>query len=62
MTVITADDVAAKHQYLADNRPDWSQSMASIRNHGGPWWCDVCDTASLLCYRCSACGAELADD
>lgn len=62
MTVLTPADVAGKHQYLADNRPDWSASMSSIVNQGGPWSCSTCGTASLLCYRCSACGAELTGD
>ena len=57
----TADDVASKHRYLAQARPDWRRSMSQIKRDGGPWYCKTCGTASLLIYRCSACGAELND-
>jgi len=61
VTPLTADDVAGKHRYLARARSDWRRSMASVRNAGGPWACPACGTASLLVYRCSACGRDLAD-
>jgi len=59
MTVLTADTVADTHTYIGEHRPDWSASMANIQNQGGPWPCATCDGLSLLCYRCSQCGAEL---
>lgn len=60
--VLTADDVAGEHTYLADARPDWRGSMASIQNVGGPWPCEGCDGASLLPSRCSKCGRDLTGD
>lgn len=60
MTLLTADAVGARHTYLADARPDFRRSMASIRNAGGPWACVACESASLTCYRCSICGRDLA--
>ena len=52
----TVDDA---HAYLAKARPDFDRAMGAIRNEGGPWPCPTCGGASLLCYRCSKCGAEL---
>lgn len=59
MSVLTADDLAGRHRYLATARPQWENSMATIRNLGGPWECPQCSGASLLVYRCSVCGTEL---
>jgi|GEM_PF-5759219 len=59
---LTADAVEGKHTYLAHARPGWQTSMATIRTQGGPWRCPSCRTASLLCYRCSACGRDLAGE
>lgn len=59
---LTADDLAGRHAYLAHARPDFERSMAGIRLEGGPWPCGACGNASLLCYRCSACGRDLAED
>lgn len=60
MTVLTAEDVGGAHSYIPHARPNFARSMASIRNEGGPWKCKSCNGASLLCYRCSICGADLA--
>lgn len=60
--VLTADDVADPHAYLASARPKWSRTMWSIRRDGGPWYCACCDAGSLLIYRCSRCGHELTGD
>jgi hypothetical protein len=62
MTTLTIEKIGDRHRYLADARPEWSASMASIRRRGGPWYCGACDAASYLCYRCSICGRDLADD
>ena len=62
MTVLTTDDIGAVHRYLARSRPEWQRSMASIRAEGGPWYCSSCDGPSLLTYRCSRCGRDLAGD
>ena len=62
MTILTASDLGAKHRYLAHARPDWARSMASIRNQGGPWECKSCSSASMLPYRCSICGRDLAGE
>lgn len=59
MTVLTTDDLAGKHSYLAHARPDWQRSMAGVRNEGGPWECNA-GHVSMLCYRCSVCGKDLA--
>lgn len=62
--VLTRDDVADRHTYLAEafDSGEWRASMGSIRRKGGPWSCPNVDThASLLCYRCSICGAEIND-
>jgi len=59
MTRLTTDDLPG-HRYLRESRPGWSASLASIRAKGGPWACPSCETASMLCYRCSKCGADLA--
>jgi hypothetical protein len=59
MTILDTDDIGDRHQYLADKRPDWRRSMASIRSEGGPWWCQACGSGSLLIYRCSICGRDL---
>jgi hypothetical protein len=59
MTRLTADNLPA-HRFLQHSRPEWSASLASIRAKGGPWGCATCGTASMLCYRCSKCGADLA--
>jgi hypothetical protein len=59
MTVLTAEDVGGRHAHLAEHRPEWRRSMWSIRNDGGPWACPV-GHASLLIYRCSVCGRDLA--
>jgi hypothetical protein len=48
-----------KHTYLQESHDHWQSSMYTITEKGGPWYCDVCETASLLSYRCSCCGAEL---
>lgn len=60
--ILTADDVAGAHHYLAKARPDWRGTMAAIQAKGGPWACDGCDGASLLAYRCSKCGHDLTGD
>jgi len=60
MTLLTADKLEGVHQYLADNYPMWQKSMASIKEEGGPWWCESCEGPSYLCYRCSRCGADLS--
>lgn len=57
--ILNAAAVGDRHRYLARSRPDWQRSMASIRNVGGPWACPM-GHASLLCYRCSICGRDLA--
>jgi hypothetical protein len=62
MTVLTVAKIGDRHRYLARNRPEWSESMATIRAKGGPWWCSSCDAPSYLCYRCSICGRDLADE
>lgn len=59
MTRLTPADLPA-HQYLRKHRPDWSTSTARLQRQGGPWGCAVCGTASMLSYRCSKCGADLA--
>lgn len=59
---LTADALASRHRYLARARPDWTGSMATIRAQGGPWPCSSCGNASVLVYRCSACGRDLADE
>lgn len=59
---LNGTDISGAHSYLADAWPDWTSSMAQITNQGGPWKCETCDAASLLCYRCSKCGADLAGD
>lgn len=61
MTRLTADAVGDKHRYLAHARPEWSRTMGEIRRAGGPWLCPTCQSASLLIYRCSACGRDLAE-
>lgn len=60
VTMLTAEELTV-HDYLASARPGWERSMASIRNDGGPWACNVCGGPSYLCYRCSQCGADLVD-
>jgi len=60
MTVLTTADVGDRHRYLARARPEWQSSMASVRNAGGPYECRA-GHASLLSYRCSVCGTDLAD-
>jgi hypothetical protein len=61
MTVLTTDDLTPRHAYLASARPDWRASMASIRAQGGPWPCPRAGCGpSMLCYRCSVCGRDLA--
>jgi len=50
------------HTYLQDSRDYWHSSLETISEKGGPWYCHVCETASLLSYRCSVCGAELGGD
>jgi len=62
MTVLTADDVGDVHRYIGRNLPGWSASMATIKAKGGPWYCSSCDGPSLLTYRCSRCGRDLAGD
>lgn len=59
--ILTADDIADRHQYIAHARPKFARSMAGIVNEGGPWSCSTCGGASLLDYRCSICGADLVD-
>lgn len=61
MTTLTADQIGARHSYIAHARPDFERSMAGIVNQGGPWACPRCNGASLLCYRCSICGADIID-
>lgn len=53
---------AERHTYLAQARPEWARSMASIQSEGGPWWCSSCRSASMLVYRCSICGRDLAGE
>lgn len=60
MVVLEADAIAETHRYLAKARPDWRRSMGSIQNEGGPWECATCEGLSLLPWRCSQCGADLA--
>ena len=62
MTTLTVAKIGDRHRYLQRNRPEWSESMASIRAKGGPWRCPSCAAASYLCYRCSICGRDLAGD
>lgn len=57
--ILTAADLSGAHPELPT---EWARSMASIRNEGGPWWCSSCDGPSMLCYRCSRCGRDLAGD
>jgi len=57
---MTPEDLP-KHRYLRENRPDWSKSITTITEQGGPWWCATCETASMLVYRCSVCGGEMDD-
>jgi len=59
MTALTPEDLPA-HRYLRDARPEWSGSLRRIQEQGGPWGCSTCGTASMLSYRCSKCGADLA--
>lgn len=59
-SVLTVEEVGDRHEYLAGARPDWSRSMGSIVAEGGPWKCYMNGCASLLVYRCSVCGADLA--
>jgi len=59
MTRLTPADLPG-HRYLRESHPEWSASLASIQAKGGPWGCPACGTASMLCYRCSRCGADLA--
>jgi len=59
VTILTAADLAGAHPHLPD---DWRRSMAQVRRRGGPWPCPACDGPSLLCYRCSKCGRDLATD
>jgi hypothetical protein len=59
MTRLTPADLPG-HRYLRESRPEWSASLASIQAKGGPWGCPACGTASMLSYRCSRCGADLA--
>lgn len=56
--MLQASEVGDRHRYLAKSRPEWSKSMWSVRNEGGPWECSN-GHASLLVYRCSVCGKEL---
>lgn len=58
MVILDADLLAATHPWLPD---DWARSMAQIRRAGGPWACDACGGPSYIVYRCSACGADLAE-
>lgn len=55
---LNGTDISARHRYLSRAWPDWSGSLTSIRNAGGPWKCAF-GHASLLVYRCSICGKEL---
>lgn len=57
MTVLTADQLADAHPMLPSG---WQRSMTRIRRGGGPWTCKACGGPSYLCYRCSACGKDLA--
>lgn len=59
---LNGTDVSGKHQYLAKAKPDWTNAMFTLQRMGGPWPCAACNTASLLPYRCSACGHDLTGD
>lgn len=59
---LSAERLADAHPYLATARPEWERSAAAIRREGGPWPCEVCEHKSLLCYRCSICGADLTEE
>lgn len=59
MTTLKAENLQGTHDYLADARPAWEMAMSEIVNLGGPWDCDTCGRGSLLCYRCSRCGAPM---
>jgi len=50
------------HTYLQESRDRWETSIETIQTKGGPWYCKTCGTASLLCYRCSVCGAEIGNE
>lgn len=56
--VISPETVGAAHPELPEG---FRRSMASIKNHGGPWKCPGCGGPSYLCYRCSKCGKDLAE-
>jgi len=59
---LNGTDISDGHPYLASAWPNWSSSMSAVQNQGGPWRCKTCDSASLLCYRCSKCGKDLTGD
>lgn len=59
---LNGHDISDAHDYLAKARPNWSASMAAIKNRGGPWNCQGCGGPSYLSYRCSKCGRDLAGD
>jgi len=59
VTTLTAADLADAHPELPDG---WRRSMVQVKRRGGPWACGTCGAASLLCYRCSKCGRDLATD
>lgn len=59
---LRAENLTDSHPHLAAARPDFAKSMAEIQNLGGPWSCDSCNRGSLVIYRCSRCGSDLAGD
>lgn len=59
MTVLRAPDLQDAHPHLPD---DWKSSMAAVRLEGGPWPCDSCRGPSMISYRCSKCGHDLAGE
>lgn len=60
--LLTIDKIGERHKWLAETMPNWSKTMAQIKNRGGPWHCESCDDPSYLCFRCSICGSDLTGD
>lgn len=58
---MTPEDLPG-HTYLNEHHSDWSKGLPTITAQGGPWGCATCNSASMLPYRCSICGADLAGD
>lgn len=61
---------STRRSFPGDDEPDdvptpgtndryWTERR--IHNHGGPWECPKCDGETTRCYRCTECGADLAD-